>query len=75
MRKLKNMNEPVQIIITANELLKLSEDELSMYICARLRANRVPVVGMFKFKGVEYGKIVSYDDIETGDKVILWRDS
>ena len=66
------MNEPVQIIITANELLKLSEDELSMYICARLRANRVPVLGMFEFKGVEYGRIMSYDDIETGDKVIVW---
>lgn len=68
------MQPVVKVIITANELLKLSEDELSMYICARLRASRVPVIGMFKFKGVEYGRIMSYDDPMTGDKVIIWED-
>lgn len=68
------MNEPIKVIITANELSKLSNDELSMYICARLRANRVPVIGMFTFKGVEYGRIMSYDDPCTGDKVIVWED-
>ena len=68
------MNEPIKVIITADELLKLSDDELSMYICARLRASRVPVIGMFKFKGVEYGRIMSYDDPCTGDKIFIWED-
>lgn len=68
------MNEPIKVIITANELLKLSDDELSMYICARLRANRVPVIGIFKYKGVDYGKLMSYDDLSTGDKVFIWGD-
>lgn len=68
------MDETVKVIITANELLKLSEEELSMYICARLRANRVPVIGIFKYKGVDYGKLMSYDDLSTGDKVFIWED-
>lgn len=69
------MQPVVKVVITADELLKLDASQESMYISARLRAARVPVLGMFEFKGVEYGKIVSYTDIETGDKVILWRDS
>ena len=69
------MQPVVKVVITADELLKLDAAQESMYISARLRAARVPVIGMFEFKGVEYGKIVSYTDIETGDKVILWRDS
>ena len=69
------MQPVVKVVITADELLKLDADQESMYISARLRAARVPVIGMFEFKGVEYGRIMSYTDIETGDKVILWRDS
>lgn len=69
------MQTVVKVVITADEILKLDAAQESMYISARLRAARVPVLGMFEFKGVEYGKIVSYDDIETGDKVILWRDN
>ena len=69
------MQPVVKVVITADELLKLDASQESMYVAARLRAARVPVIGMFEFKGVEYGKIVSYTDIETGDKVILWRDS
>ena len=69
------MQPVVKVVITADELLKFDAAQESMYISARLRAARVPVIGMFEFKGVEYGKIVSYTDVETGDKVILWRDS
>ena len=69
------MQPVVKVVITVEELLKLDATQESMYISARLRAARVPVIGMFEFKGVEYGRIVSYTDIETGDKVILWRDS
>ena len=69
------MQSVVKVVITAEELLKLDASQESMYVAARLRAARVPVLGMFEFKGVEYGKIVSYTDIETGDKVILWKDS
>ena len=67
------MQSVVKVVITADELLKLDASQESMYVAARLRAARVPVLGMFEFKGVEYGKIVSYTDIETGDKVILWK--
>ena len=45
-----------------------------MYIVSKLRANRVPVLGMFEFKGIEYGKIASYIEPETGDKIIIWED-
>ena len=69
------MQPVVKVVITADELLKLDATQESMYIAARLRAARVPVIGMFEFRGVEYGKIVSYTDIETGDKIVMWRDS
>ena len=69
------MQPVVKVVITADELLKLDAAQENMYISARLRAARVPVIGMFEFKGVEYGKIVSYTDIETGDKIVMWRDS
>ena len=69
------MQPVVKVVITAHELAHITAEQESMYVAARLRAARVPVLGMFEFKGVEYGKIVSYTDIETGDKVILWRDS
>lgn len=68
------MNKSIKVVITALEASKLSEDELGMYICARLRASRVPIIGMFKYKGVEYGKIMGYDDLSTGDKVFIWED-
>ena len=67
------MQPVVKVVITADELLKLDATQESMYISARLRAARVPVLGMFEFKGVEYGRIVSYTDIETGDNIVMWR--
>ena len=69
------INPVIKVVIKAHELAHITAEQESMYIAARLRAARVPVVGLFEFKGVEYGRIVSYTDIETGDKVILWRDS
>jgi len=69
------MQPVVKVVIKAHELAHITAEQESMYVAARLRAARVPVLGMFEFKGVEYGKIVSYTDIETGDKVILWRDN
>ena len=69
------INPVIKVVIKAHELAHITAEQESMYIAARLRAARVPVVGLFEFKGVEYGRIMSYTDIETGDKVILWRDS
>ena len=69
------INPVIKVVIKAHELAHITAEQESMYISARLRAARVPVVGLFEFKGVEYGRIMSYTDIETGDKVILWRDS
>ena len=68
------INPVIKVVIKAHELAHITAEQESMYIAARLRAARVPVVGLFEFKGVEYGRIVSYTDIETGDKVILWKD-
>jgi len=68
------MNSIVKIVITNYELSKLDPGMESMYIVSKLRAARVPVLGMFEFKGVEYGKIASYIDHETGDKIIIWED-
>jgi len=68
------MNSIVKIVITSYELSKLDPGMESMYIVSKLRAARVPVLGMFEFKGVEYGKIASYIDHETGDKIIIWED-
>ena len=68
------MQPVIKVVIKAHELAHITAEQESMYIAARLRAARVPVVGLFEFKGVEYGRIVSYTDIETGDKVILWKD-
>jgi len=68
------MQPVVKVVITADELLKLDASQESMYISARLRAARVPVLGLFEFRGVEYGKIASYIDLETGNKIIIWED-
>jgi len=68
------MNSIVKIVITNYELSKLDPGMESMYIVSKLRAARVPVLGMFEFKGVEYGKIASYIDHETGNKIIIWED-
>lgn len=68
------MNSIVKIVITSYELSKLDPGMESMYIVSKLRAARVPVLGLFEFKGVEYGKIASYIDHETGNKIIIWED-
>ncbi len=46
------MNSIVKIVITSYELSKLDPGMESMYIVSKLRAARVPVLGMFEFKGV-----------------------
>ena len=68
------MKHIVKVVITAYELSKIDAGMESMYIVSKLRANRVPVLGMFEFKGIEYGKIASYIEPETGDKIIIWED-
>ena len=68
------MQPVVKVVITAYELFKLDPGMESMYIVSKLRAARVPVLGLFEFKGVEYGKIASYIDHETGNKIIIWED-
>ena len=68
------INPVIKVVIKAHELAHITADQESMYISARLRAARVPVIGLFEFKGVEYGRIVSYTCGETGGKIVMWKD-
>ena len=71
----KERQAVIKVTITAHELRHISADQEDMYVTAKLRAAGIPVIGLFKFKGLEYGNIISYTDIETDDKIIIWQNT
>ena len=71
---MESINGTIRVSIKFSELSNLHEQELQATLCARLRGDGVPVLGMWGYKGIAHGKLMCYDDALAQERAYLWRD-
>ena len=71
---MESINGTIRVSIKFSELCSLHEQELQATICTTQPGAGVPVLGMWRYKGVAHGKLMCYDDDLAQERVYLWRD-